>query len=75
MMEFKKPIALTLASAFAANCISAGYGVQLFTDLPPMSAIAVGSVSTGTMYMPMYSTVTDEPIEAPVPEKVKVTQS
>jgi hypothetical protein len=77
-MEIKKPIAVTLASAFALNCVGAGHGIQLFTDLPPLAAIANSSF-TGSAYLPvyarpLYNTVTDDLIEAPVPEKDRTGQ-
>jgi hypothetical protein len=67
-MNYRKPIAVTLASAFAVNCVGAGLGVQLFTDLPPLAAFAVGSTAsnfTGSAFLPVYATptynaVTDE---------------
>jgi hypothetical protein len=82
-MNYRKPIALTLVSAFAANCVGAGWGVQLFTDLPPLAAFAIGSTAsnfTGSAFMPVYSrpiynTVTDELIVAPVIEQDKAEQS
>jgi hypothetical protein len=61
--------------------VGAGYGIQLFTDLPPLAAvITANSCFTGSTYLPLYAapvyhTVTDELIEAPAPKKDKVTQS
>jgi hypothetical protein len=78
-MEIKNPLAVTLASAVALNCVGVGYGVQLFTDLPPISAIAFSASSNVSVShwvtLPFYSTTTDDLIEAPAPEKDKVTQS
>jgi hypothetical protein len=83
-MEIKNPLAVTLASAVALNCVGVGYGVRLFTDLPPIFAIAASSISGASsglavhnhwVTLPFYSTTTDELIEAPAPEKDKVTQS
>jgi len=74
-MENRKPLVVVLAGAFALNAADPRYSVQLFTDLPPTSAIAVGSVSTGSLYIPMYSTITDEPIAMPALEKNRVEQS
>ncbi len=79
-MNSNKPLAVTLASAFALNCVGAGYGIQLFTDLPPLAAVITSSNFTGSIYVsayaePIYTTVTDDRIEAPAPEKDKVTQS
>jgi hypothetical protein len=83
-MEQKKLINLTLASAIVINCVGVGYGVHLFTDLPPLAAVSVAASSsvsfTGAGYLPVYATpvynsVTDEQIEAPVIEQDKVEQS
>jgi hypothetical protein len=79
-MEIKNPLAVTLTIAVAVNCVGVGYGVQLFTDLPPTSAIAA-SASSGLssvshwVRFPFYSTTTDELIEAPAPEQNKASQS
>jgi hypothetical protein len=77
-MSPRKPLPLTLAGAIFVNCIGVGYGVHLFSDVPPL-AITAGS-TTGSTYMavyatPAYNTVTDERIEAPVIQKDKVVQS
>ena len=59
--------------------MGAGYGIQLFTDLPPLAAVAAssftGSLNVPVYAAPAYNTVTDDLIEAPTPEKDKVTQS
>jgi hypothetical protein len=77
-MEYKKPVALVLVSAFAANALDARYGVRLFTDLPPMSAIAASvnsSLSVSGIKLPFYSTTTDELIEAPAPDNNRQVQT
>jgi hypothetical protein len=74
-MNYKKPAAVILAGVFAVNAFDSRYGIQVFTDLPPMSAVAVTSASSSTMNVPFYSTTTDELIEAPVPEQIRVTRS
>jgi hypothetical protein len=81
-MEYKKPVTVILAGAFALNALDARYGMKLFTDLPPMSAItAASTVSfTGTGFTPIYSrltysTVTDDLIEIPAIEKDRSGQS
>jgi hypothetical protein len=77
-MECRKPIAVVLAGAFAMNSFDARYGVKLFTDLPPMSAIlasASSSISVSGMTLPFYSTTTDELIEAPAPDQDRSGQS
>jgi hypothetical protein len=68
-MQYGKPVVVVLAGAFAANALDARYGVKLFTDLPPMSAISAtvsSTVSAGFLNVPFYSTVTDDLIEAPL---------
>lgn len=77
-MKYKKHAAVILAGSFIANTgLEAYCNLQLFTDLPPMSAVAAASASSfsGTMYVPFYSTTTDELIEAPAPQPVRITQS
>jgi hypothetical protein len=77
-MEYKKPAAVLLAGAFAVNAYDLRYGLQIFTDLPPMSALAaaVSSASvSGILNVPFYSGITDELIEAPAPEKDRTGQS
>jgi hypothetical protein len=79
-MNCKKPLSATLATAFAINCVGAGYGIQLFTDLPPLAAVITASSSFTGSALPIYATpaynaVTDERLEAPAIEKDKVTQS
>jgi hypothetical protein len=48
--------------------------------LPPLAAVIPSSNFTGSIYVsayadPIYTTVTDDRIETPAPEKDKVTQS
>jgi hypothetical protein len=79
-MEYKKPAAVILAGAFVVNAFDPRYGLQIFIDLPPMSAAvsaaSVGSsLSIGYMTVPFYSTTTDELIEAPLSERDKSAQS
>jgi hypothetical protein len=68
---------VTLASAVVANCVGAGYGINLFTELP-LAAVAYSSFtgSTVPIYItPAYNTVTDELIEAPAIEQDRAAQS
>jgi hypothetical protein len=65
IMEYKKPAAIILAGAFVANALDARYGITLFTDLPPISAITVSASSGLAVSWTFYSTTTDERIEAP----------
>ena len=76
-MEYKKPVAIILAGAFTVNALDARYGVKLFTDLPPMSAItaAVSSSVAGVPNVLFYSTITDDPIEAAAPDLDRSGQS
>jgi hypothetical protein len=74
-MEHKKPIVAAMVVAFSANALlDAHYGVRLFTDLPPMAAVTAGSSFSGVTNLPIYSTVTDDRIEAPAPEKDRAGQ-
>lgn len=75
-MNFNKPIAVTLASAVAVNCVGAAFGIQLFADVPPLAAVITASSSfTGATYAPIYNTVTDERIEMPAPLRDRAAQS
>jgi hypothetical protein len=82
-MECKKPAAVILAGAFVANAVGAGYGIQLFTDLPPLAAVTLAStasaftgVTNTPIYIaPRYDTVTDQRIEMPTSEKDRTEQS
>jgi hypothetical protein len=75
-----KLLAVTLALAFASNCAGTGYGIQLFTDLPPLAAVFASSSLTGSAYLPIYATplfdtATDELIEAPAPDHDRFARS
>ena len=76
-MEYKKPAAVLLAGALAVNAYDLRYGLQIFTDLPPLSAVVATaiSLSAGDAIRPFYSATTDELLEAPAPEKDRVGQS
>jgi hypothetical protein len=79
-MKYAKPLAATLVGAVAINSAGAAYGIQLFTELPPLASITIASSLTGSAFLPVYATpayntVTDELIEAPVIEKDKAAHS
>jgi len=77
-MDIQKPVAATVFVAFTAYSLNACYGGKLFIEAPPgtvLTAVTASSSVSPAVNRMFYNATTDELIEAPAPEPIRVIQS